>query len=112
MFGLSFEATIAAGVALVALFATLPLLLGRNFLALAGVLAVGGFAWTVGGLTPDVFGVFTAGLIASVVAAVDGVLVGFGVADAMPFSTGGLLFALSVLFLFVGARSVRSRSKR
>lgn len=110
MFGLSFEATIAAGVALVALFATLPLLLGRNFLALAGVLAVGGFAWTVGGLTPDVFGVFTAGLIASVVAAVDGVLVGFGV--NLPFSTGGLLFALSVLFLFVGARSVRSRSKR
>lgn len=97
MFGFDLTTTIAAGVALAALLALPALFLAKNYAQLAGALAIGGLAWTAGGLTAGTFSTFVAAVFGTVVAAVDGALVGFGV--TLPVSTGAVLLLLAALVL-------------
>lgn len=68
MFGYDIETTIAAGVALIALMALIPLLLQKNAFGVAGALGVGAIAWTAGSLTVPVFTGFAADVIGAVFA--------------------------------------------
>lgn len=101
MFGFDLETTIAAGIALAALLAIIPLFLAKSYAPLAGALAIGALAWSAGGLTNATFSAFAAGAVAAIVAFVDGILAGFGV--GLPIPTGALLLLLIAL-LFLSAR--------
>ena len=83
MFGFGLETTLAAGIALVAFLAAVPLFMQKNVLALAGALGVGSVAWIAGGLTVPTFtgfaSAFVAAALALLTAVVAAALEGLGV---------------------------------